>query len=348
MATIQDVARAAGVSPMTVSNVINGRPHVRESTRERVVRAMAELDYRVNVAARNLRAGRTYTIGLAVAEIDRPYYGQLAARIIANAEQHDLRVLVEQTGASRANEVDALALSRNRMYDGLILSTVGLGPSDADLLRVDYPIVILGERIFDGPVDHVAMANVEGAKAATRHLIDRGCRTIAIIDGDTGETNVSSLRADGYRAALREAGLKYDPELTFTLPYFTLAGGRQVGRELIDADRGIDGIFCVTDTVALGVLRALADADVDVPGEVKVIGFDNIEEGAYSVPSLSTIDPDHDLMARTAVDMLVERINDREAPLKPREFVSPFAVVERESTASPRQRRGGARRTSAS
>jgi len=343
MATIQDVARAAGVSPMTVSNVINGRPHVRESTRQRVVEAMTQLDYRVNVAARNLRAGRTYTIGLAVAEIDRPYWGQLAARIIANAERHNLHVLVEQTGASRANEVDALALSRNRMYDGLILSTVGLGPADADLLRVDYPIVILGERIFDGPVDHVAMANVEGAKAATRHLIDRGCRTIAIIDGmDTGETTVSSLRLEGYRAALLEAGLEYDPELTFNIAYLTLAEGREIGRELINAGRGIDGIFCVTDTVALGVLRALADAGVNVPGKVKVIGFDNIEESAYSVPSLSTIDPDHDLMARAAVGMLVERINDPRTPLKPREFVSPVAVVERESTASRRPRRRAA------
>ena len=348
MATIQDVARAAGVSAMTVSNVINGRPHVREATRERVVRAMAELDYRVNVAARNLRAGRTYTIGLAVAEIDRPYYGQLAARIIASAERHNLRVLVEQTGASRENEVDALALSRNRMYDGLILSTVGLGPSDVDLLRVDYPIVILGERIFDGPVDHVAMANVEGAKAATRLLIERGCRTIAIIDGpDSGETNVSSLRSQGYRAAIEEAGLEYDPELAFTVPYLTLAEGRKAGHDLVDAARGIDGIFCVTDTVALGVLRALADAGVDVPGKVKVIGFDNIEEGAYSVPSLSTIDPDHELMARTAVDMLVQRINDPGTPLKPREFVSPFVLVERESTVGRRPRRGPAGRTSA-
>jgi len=348
MATIQDVARVAGVSPMTVSNVINGRPHVRESTRQKVVRAMAQLDYRVNVAARNLRAGRTFTIGLAVAEIDRPYYGQLAARIIANAERHNLHVLVEQTGASRANEVDALALSRNRMYDGLILSTVGLGPSDVDLLRVDYPIVILGERIFDGPVDHVAMANIAGAKAATRHLIELGCRAIAIIDGaDTGETNVSSLRTQGYRAALLEAGLEYHPGLTFNLPFFTLAGGRQIGRELIESGRGIDGIFCVTDTVALGVLRALADARVPVPGKVKVIGFDNIEEGAYSVPSLSTIDPDHELMARTAVDMLVQRINDPETPLKPREFVSPFTLVERESTVGRRPRRGSARTSAA-
>ena len=349
MATIQDVARAAGVSPMTVSNVINGRPHVRESTRQRVVAAMTELDYRVNVAARNLRAGRTYTIGLAVAEIDRPYYGQLAGRIIANAERHDLHVLVEQTGRSRANEVDALALSRNRMYDGLILTAVGLGQADVDLLRVDYPVVILGERIFDGPVDHVAMPNVAGAKAATRHLIDRGCRTIAIVDGpDIGETDVTSLRSEGYRVALHEAGLEYDPDLTFRIPYFTLEDGRRIGHEILDADRGIDGIFCVTDTVALGVLRAFADAGVDVPGKVKVVGFDNINEGEYSVPSLSTIDPDHDLMARAAVGMLVERINDRETVLSPREFVSPFAVVERESTASRRPRRRAARHTSAS
>jgi len=337
MVTIQDVAKAAGVSPMTVSNVINQHPYVKASTREKVVKAMTDLDYRVNVAARNLRAGRTFTIGLAVAELDRPYYGQLAARIVAEAARHDLRVLIEQTGASRENEIDALGLSRNRMYDGLILTAVGLGASDADILRVDYPVVILGERIFDGPVDHVAMANVEGAKAATLHLAARGCRRIAIIDDHReNETDASSLRFAGYRAALEEAKLPFDPQLAVNLavPSFSLRDGREAGRRLIESGAAFDGVFCVTDTVALGALRALADAQIDVPRQVKVIGFDNIDESGYSVPSLSTIDPDHDAMAKAAVDLLVERIAAGKDSGGPREFTSTYRVIERESTAA--------------
>lgn len=334
MVTIQDVARVAGVSPMTVSNVINDRPHVRPATRQKVVDAMTDLDYRVNRAARNLRAGRTFTIGLAVVEIDRPYWGQLAARIIQEAARHGLEVAIEQTGASRESELDALSLSRNRMYDGLILSTVGLGPDDIDKLKVDYPIVILGERLYAGAVDHVAMANVDGARAATRHLVEQGCRRIAFMDNHhPGETDVSSLRYDGYRQALDEAGIPFDPELSLTLSEFSLAAGRAAGQRLATSGIDFDAVFCVTDTVAIGVLRGLADEGITVPRDVKVMGFDNIEESAYSIPSLTTIDPDHALMAKTAVELLVQRIAQPGPKRQPVEFISTYRVVERDSTA---------------
>lgn len=334
MTTIQDVAREAGVSAMTVSNVINGRPHVRPATKERVLAAMARLDYRVNVAARNLRKGRTGTIGLAVPEIDRPYYGRLAAAIIAAAARHGLRVAVEQTGAVRENELEALSLSRNRLYDGLILSTVGLGPADVDRLRVDHPLVILGERIFGGPVDHVAMPNEDGARAATRHLVERGCRRVALLCGPLlGEVDVSALRHTGYRRALAEAGLTADPALVRPVDRLTMAAGAREARRLAASGTDFDGLFCVTDTVAMGALRGLADAGVRVPEEVKVIGFDDVAESAYLVPSLSTVDPDHDLMATRAVALLAARIDHPEQAPDQEEFVSPFRVVARESTA---------------
>ncbi len=333
MVTMGDVARAAGVSPMTVSHVVNDHPHVRASTRAKVLEVMDRLDYRVNVAARNLRTGRTGTIGLAVPEVDRPYFGQLAARIITAAAKYNLRVAIEQTGASRENELDALFLSRNRLYDGLILSTVGLGPADTDLLKVDYPVVILGERIFDGPVDHVAMPNVNGASAATAHLIERGCQRIVMVDGQVGaETDMSRLRLTGYRQALEQSGIAFDPSLVVNIEKFTMQSGAEVARGLVASRRRFDGVFCVTDTVAIGVLRGLADAGVRVPSRVKVIGIDNIDEGAFTVPSLSSIDPDHDVMARTAVRLLVRRMEGG-APGKPRrEFVSKFSVVARESS----------------
>src|SRR3954453_11625178 len=160
MVTIRDIARAAGVSLMTVSNVLNSRPHVKDSTRTKVLETVDELGYRVNVTARNLRLGRSYTIGLAVPEVDRPYFGQLGAAVIRQAARHDLHVVIEETGRSKANELSALALSSLRQYDGLILSAVGLGAADMERLRVDSPVVILGEHVFHGPVDHVAMPNL--------------------------------------------------------------------------------------------------------------------------------------------------------------------------------------------
>lgn len=333
MATMQDVARAAGVSLMTVSNVINDHPHVKPATRSKVLQAIADLDYRVNVAARNLRQGRTGTIGLAVPEVDRPYYGQLAARIITHARRHGLRVVVEQTGADREDELAALALSRNRLYDALILAAVGLGPADRDLLRVDYPVVVLGERIFDGPVDHIAMANVAGTRAATEHLVDRGCRAIIMIGGDAApEPNVATLRLRGFDDALTAAGRPLAPDRVLPLREFTLAAGAAVARDLVRSGVPFDGAVCVTDTVALGVIRGLADAGVPVPGQVRVIGFDDIEEGGFSVPTLSTVDPDHEFMAARAVELVVERLGAPNAAHRPQEIVSAHRLVVREST----------------
>lgn len=332
MATLHDVAKAAGVSPMTVSNVLNKHPHVRPETRERVLKAIDDLGYRVNVAARNLRAGRTKTIGFAVPEVDRPYFAQLASRIIAKAQDAGYRVVIEQTGADRENELSAIVSSRTRMYDGLILSAVGLGSADRDLLTTDVPMVILGESVFGSPVDHIALPNEEGTYAATTHLIDRGCRRIAMVEGDdVDRLSVTSLRHAGYRRALEERGLQADPALVVELRELSPEGGRRAAQDLVDGGHAIDGVVCITDSVALGVIRGLADRGVSVPGDVRVVGFDDILEARYSVPSLTTIDPDHDEVARLAVELLLQRLAD-EPGWQPREHVTGFRLVEREST----------------
>jgi len=329
--TIQDVAKAAGVSPMTVSNVINDHPNVRPATREKVLEAMALLDYRVNVAARNLRKGRTGTIGLAVPEVDSAYYGLLAAAIIAAASRRGLRVSIEQT-ASRDNELDALSLSRNRLYDGLILSAAGMGQGDAERLRVDHPVVILGDRIFGAPVDHVAMPNLDASHAATRHLIDRGCRRIAIVCGAVEEVDTSSLRITGYRKALEDAGLSADRALVQQVDRLGMREGAERAREMAKSGLDFDGVFCVTDALAMGVLRGLADVGTRVPGQVKVIGFDNVSESEFFIPSLSSVDPDHDGMAERAVDLLIRRIEQTQPPARHQDVVGGFSLVIREST----------------
>lgn len=333
MATIADVARAAGVSPMTVSNVINERPGVRPATREKVLTAITELQYRVNVAARNLRQGRTGTIGVAVPEIDRPYYTQLSALLIEHARQFGYRVVIEQTGANREAEINALKLSRNRMYDGLILATVGMGVEDVDALRVDFPVVILGERIFGGPVDHIGMPNVEGAAAATSVLLEAGCRRVAMVGADVDDTgtDVTSLRAAGYRQALAEAG-RSSEECLIGLSRFTMAGAADSVRKYFRHGTDVDGIFCVTDTIAFGAMRGLADLGLRIPEDVKVVGFDDVQEASFSIPSLTSISPDHEWTARTAVDLLHERMTgEREKPSV--ELVSPYSLTRRESSA---------------
>lgn len=319
---------------MTVSNVINDHPNVRQTTRERVLEAISLLDYRVNVAARSLRQGRTGIIGLAVPEIDRPYYGHLAAAIIRFAGDHGLRVAIEQTQASRDKELAAIALSQNLMYDGLIISTVALGDADADLLRIDYPVVALGERTFDAPIDHVMMPNVEAAQAAVEHLVAQGCRRIAFIGGRSEQVNMLSLRYEGYTRALEAAGFEVDPTLVVDAGILDMRTGCDAVGELVGRGVPFDGLFCVTDTVAIGVLHALAEREIAVPGDVRVIGFDDVPESEFTNPSLSTVDPDHDFIARRAVELLLEQIQGAKRT-SGSEVRSGFKIVRRRSTGAP-------------
>ncbi|GAA3887506.1 LacI family DNA-binding transcriptional regulator [Streptomyces sedi] len=332
MVTMSDVARAAGVSAMTVSNVINGHPHVSEETRRRVAEAVDRLGYRMNYAARHLRSGTTGVIGLAVPGIDQPYYGHLAALVIAGARRLGYRVAVEQTGASREGETEALAHSRLRTYDGLIMATVELGEEDGGALFADFPVVTLGERFRGAHVDHVGMANFEGAGDATRHLLERGCRRIAVIGGRAeGESGAATLRTAGHLAALADAGVARDDALLAGCA-FTTAGGAEAVRRLRDGGVPFDGALCLTDSLALGVVRGLRDAGLSVPGDVLVVGFDDIPGAAYAVPSLTTVAPGHAEMVAAALEMLTERIAGRRPAGEVRSFTGPHRLVVREST----------------
>lgn len=335
MTTMQDVARHAGVSVMTVSNVINEHPHVRDSTRQRVIASIAELGYHVNTSARSLRQGRTGVIALAVPEIDRPYFGLLASLLIERAAARGFELVVEQTAASRDRELDAISRSRLRNYDGLILSAVELHDDDATLLRGDFPTVILGERGFTGPLDHVAMANEEGAALAAAHLVERGCRTVAMLGGyhsATGAVDVSTLRVRGFESALVERGITPDARLVRSTP-FTLEGGRAAMSELLSEFPDVDGVFCSTDLIAIGAVRALADAGRRVPHDVKVVGFDDVPLSSFLTPSLTTIAPDHAAMADAAITMLIDRIEGSRAADDYRTVVGPVRLIARESTA---------------
>lgn len=336
--SMDDVARLAGVSNKTVSNVLHSHPNVRDETRLRVQRAIDELGYRPNLSARGLRSGRTGVIELSVPELRQSYFAELADEVIRAAASHGFGVLVEQTGGDRQREMDVVARRGPFQTDGLLFAPERLGPQDKSLLSGAYPCVVLGERIFGGPTDHVTMDNTPAAKAAVQHLLDTGCRRIAVLgahpDGRV-EPRAADLRIAGYRQALEEAGLPHDPDLLrVAAPWFQW-NGAEAARELLGSGVTFDGLFCLSDGLALGALRELAAAGIRVPDDVAVIGFDNIDESRFSVPSLTTVDAGRAEIARTAVDLLVEQITSKGPPLPPRTVNAPFRIVARESTGFP-------------
>jgi DNA-binding LacI/PurR family transcriptional regulator len=331
MATMRDVARRAGVSIKTVSNVLNGYPYIKESTRAKVLAAVDELGYRMNVSARNLRTGHTGIIALAIPELSLPYFAQLADAVIEAAAAKGWTVVVEQTGGLRERELDVLSGARRHLVDGVLFSPLALGPDDADHLRVDFPLVLLGERILHGPVDHVSMSNTEAAGAATRHLLDLGRRRIAVI-GANQVAGAATTRLDGYLTALEKAGLPRDDTLIATPGlWWHRTAGAQAMQMLLDDGAEIDAVFGFNDTLALGAMHVLHQRGRRIPEDVAVIGFDNIEETNFSMPPLTSIEPGRMQIARTAVDLLVERVGGQ-GRTEHRKIYTDFTLEVREST----------------
>lgn len=333
---LRDVAARAGVSVKTVSNVVNGYRHVSPEMRTRVQDVLDEMGYRPNLAARNLRAGRTGVIALALPELDNPYFAELADSVVTAAEKLGWTVLVDQTEGLRDREVAVVEGFRNHLIDGLIMSPMALGEADLmDRAQADIPLVLLGEKIGAGPVDHVAIDNVAAAEAATSHLVALGRTRIAAI-GDqpqsSRESGVAHLRRRGWERALTTAGLGVDEGLAAQVPAFGRQHGRDAAAVVIDSGARPDALFCMNDTLAIGALRLLAERGIRVPEDVAVIGIDDVAEGRFATPTLSSVAPDKEGIARTAVSMLAERLEPGGEARPPRDVRAGFELVAREST----------------
>ncbi|MDZ5663406.1 LacI family DNA-binding transcriptional regulator [Nocardioides sp. S-58] len=331
---LKDVALLAGVSVKTVSNVINGYPHVSATTRAKVEAAVEQLDYRPNLQARSLRTGRTGVIALGVPRLDEVYFAEVAAHVIEAADRLGLTVLVEQTDGERQRELEVLSGIRPGLVDGVILSPLGLLREDIEQTARRTPVVMLGEHVTDSTVDHLRIDNVKAAARLTHTLLAAGRRRIAVV-GTPTERHVSAarLRLAGYERAHEELGIPWHEELWAPAANYRRADGAAAIHRLVEAGAPFDAVFCFNDLLALGALAALRQHGVRVPEDVAVGGFDDIDECAYSVPTLTTVSPDKVQLAVRAVHTLHARLSGVEESPDPD---VPFVVVERDSTAGDR------------
>jgi DNA-binding LacI/PurR family transcriptional regulator len=332
---LRDVAERAGVSVKTVSNVVNNYVHVSPATRSKVQAVLEETGYRPNLAARNLRHGRTGVIGLALPELDNPYFAELTGCVVEAAEQRGWTVLVDQTDGLREREQAIAAGFRTHLIDGVILSPVALDADDLERRTdSDIPVVLLGEKMTAGPADHVAIDNVAAARTATEHLLAQGRRVAALgyQPNSSRESGVAHLRRQGWEEALRAAGIPVDEDLVAEVPSFGRHDGAVAMAALLERPEPPDGVFCFNDTLALGAIRLLADRGVRVPEDVAVVGIDDVEDARWSVPRLTSIAPDKEGIARTAVEMLADRLGPGGADLEPRDARAGFELVVRESS----------------
>ncbi|MEV0537367.1 LacI family DNA-binding transcriptional regulator [Kitasatospora sp. NPDC050463] len=299
-----DVAKLAGVSHQTVSRVLNGAPHVRSGTRERVLAAIRELDYRPNSAARALVTRRSQTLG--VVSFDSTLYGpaSMLDGIERAARTADYFVSVASLRSLDSRSVqEAVDRLRDQGVEGIVVIAPQISAVGA-LSRVSssVPVVAVGAG-SRSRMPMVSFDNRAGAEAATRHLLDLGHRTVHHLAGPAGWME-SRDRHDGWRQALEDAGVRVPPVGSGD---WSARSGYQAGRRIAH-DPEVTAVFCANDHMALGLLRALHEAGRAVPGEISVIGFDDIPEAAYFAPPLTTVRQDFGELGRRALELLLQEL----------------------------------------
>lgn len=324
-ATIEDVAARSGVSTATVSRVLSGSVPARPETRERVLAAARELDYRPSGIARALKRKETRTLGLVITDITNPFYPQIVRAVEAAARARGYGIVLADGGNDPARELEHLDLLVERRVDGIVVASSRMTRRHADRLHATaVPVVLVNDSVAGSDLPAVTTAHRRGARMATEHLIWLGHRRIGHI-GAPAEQAAAGQRRQGVRDALRAAGLG---EPLLAIGDGGVAGGARAAEALIGAD--VTGIVAYNDLTAIGALRALRRAGIEVPDRISVVGFDDIEMAAWTEPSLTTIRQPTDELGRWAVNRLLTEIQDGISDSR-RVALDPVLVV-REST----------------
>jgi DNA-binding LacI/PurR family transcriptional regulator len=332
MATIRDVAKYAEVSVATVSHVINGTHYVSPELRRRVLNAIEALNYRPNRLAQALSKRTIPLLALIVPDISNPYWSYVARAVQDVTDKHNYSVIVCSTDGLLKREIRFLR-SLSGWISGLIVHPYHVTPKHVNQhIGVSTPLVILGDFLTtqEHPPnwDYVGGDNQGGAQAAVEHLISLGHQDIAFIQGPP-DTPTGVKRLAGFRDALELAGLPLDPRLVVPGDY-TMSAGRAGMAALLELENPPTAVFCANDLVALGALETAKQRGYQIPRDLSIVGFDDIEEAEYALPPLTTIWQPPRRLGTAAAETLIERLRGR---TEPRRISLEFSLVVRGSTA---------------
>jgi DNA-binding LacI/PurR family transcriptional regulator len=330
--TLEEVAARAGVGRGTVSRVINGSPQVSDQAKAAVQRAVAELGYVPNRAARTLAGSRTDAIALVIPEPEaklfaEPYFSDIILGVSAELADTDMQLLLTLARTAKERQRLAQYLTAHRV-DGVLLVSVHEDDPLPDLLQeIDMPAVLNGRRTDSETLSYVDSDNVGGARSAVAHLIGSGRRAVATITGRL-DMYVARCRLDGYRRAFEAAGLAPDDSLVARAD-FTEQGGRDAMRALLARRPDVDAVFAASDVMASGALQVLREAGRRVPNDVALIGFEDSAIARHTDPPLTSVRQPTEEMGRTMVRLLLEEISARQQTR--RHVVLATELVRRES-----------------
>lgn len=330
---MQDVAEHAGVSATTVSHVINDTRPVSNELRERVLTAIDELDYRPNSLARSLRRGRTHTIGMIIPTGVNPYFAEIAQGVEDTSFEQGYSVILcnSKNSPDRAEAYTDVLVEKQ--VDGILLASIELSVERVRTLQAQHmPLVVVNRDISGSRTDSIMVDHAHGSYLGTRHLIELGHRRIGCVVGRPDLTP-SAERIAGYRQALCEAGIPVDERLVLGDGILDFEGGYHTACQLMAMSPSPTAILAGNDLMAVGVIRAAREMGRNVPGDLSVIGFDDVTLASYSIPPLTTVFQPRYEIGVLAAELLIERMRDPDLP--PRHRNLDVSLMVRQSTAPP-------------
>jgi len=328
MPILLDIAKRAGVAPITVSRVINNSGYVSQATRERVEAAVKELGYVPNTIARGLRSKRTHTLALIVTDITNPYFTSMARGVEDVAEANNYTVIYCNTDESETKENKYANMLAQRRVDGVLLVPSCGNANTIKFFEANHiNVVVLDRRITGVGADIVYSDSKNGAYRLTKLLIGLGHKQIAIISGSKG-VSTSEDRVVGYRQALSESGLENNEAVYYGA--FNEHSGYQLTNQAMMQNPRPTAIFGGNNFVAMGAIKALHNMGLEVPADVSVVAFDDLPEFMFVKPFLTVARQPAYEMGRLAADLLLKRITG-ETLEEQREFILPVEIVMRES-----------------
>jgi LacI family transcriptional regulator len=335
MATIHDVAQRAGVSPITVSRVINRSGYASPETRARVEAAVTELGYVPNRLARSLRSKRTHTLALVITDITNPFFTTVARGVEDTASDAGYTVIFCNTDESESEEKKYLQVLLQQQVDGILLVPARGTLDSIDMIRKqNTPVVVLDRRLPPGAeVDTVRCENELGAYQLVRLLIELGHRDIALLSGPLGVSTAED-RLAGYRRAMREAGIDAAAQ-AIIYGSFTQASGSEMMRQLLARPRRPTAVFAANNLIGIGALQAIQQAGLRVPDDIAIVSFDDLPPTLLTMPFFTvSAQPAYD-MGKRATQLLLARLS-KTATEPCQEIVLPTELIVRQSSGRPR------------
>jgi LacI family transcriptional regulator len=329
--TMLDIARDLKVSVVTVSKVLRNKGKISAATRRRVLRRAKQLNYQTNWVARSLVTRRTYTIGLLLPDFTHPFFAEVAKAVAETVRPHGYHVIIsyfEEDPSLERSEADSLVA---RQVDGLILASAQPSKRVELFERIEerkVPLVLIDRPIAGVAASFVGADNEAIGRLATSHLIAQGCQRIAHLRGPG--IGIAAARMEGYRSALQKHGLVLRPRYIVEAGYQDHTGQEAMSR-LLQANPVPDGVFCYNDPVAIGAIKAVFEAGLNVPRDVAVVGAGNVHYSDMLAVPLTTVDQGTSQIGRRAAELLIEQIASKRR-LRPRRVLIAPKLVVREST----------------